>query len=273
MTREDGAVTKPEDATEPAVLTERRGAVTVLTLNRPGARNAVDSILATELGEALAAFDTDPEARVAVVTGAGEWFCEGADVEAMFRGEDLFTRGHREWGFAGFTQRTLDKPVVAAVNGPAEGGGTEIVLACDLAVAADTATFCLPEVRLGILAGAGGVIRLARQLPAKLANQMVLTGRPVDAATACQWGLVNQVVPASDVLDAAVSLAAELAANAPLSVQASKRLLRASWADALSEEELWIASDREFGGLGRSDDAGEGLRAFAEKRDPEWTGR
>ncbi|WP_307834618.1 enoyl-CoA hydratase-related protein [Paractinoplanes lichenicola] len=266
-------MTEAEQAAEPAVLTERRGAVTVLTLNRPEARNAVDSRLATELGEALAAFDADPEARVAVVTGAGEAFCDGADVEAILRGEDLFARGHREWGFAGFTQHTVDKPVLAAVNGPADGGGTEIVFACDLAVVAETATFSLSEVRLGLLAGAGGVIRLARQLPAKLANEMVLTGRPLDAATAYRWGLVNQVVPASEVLEAAVSLAAELAANAPLAVQASKRLLRASWADALSEEELWTASDREFAGLGNSADALEGLRAFAEGRDPIWSGR
>jgi crotonobetainyl-CoA hydratase len=258
-----------------AVLTERDGHVLIITLNRPEARNAVNGDLTLGLGTALEQAENDVEIRAVVLTGAGDQsFCAGADLKAISRGESLNPPGTESWGFAGMAQHPISKPVIAAVNGQALGGGTELVLASDLAVAAETARFGLPEVKRGLLAGAGGVLRLPEQLPRKIAMHLILTGEPIDAATALRWGLVNEVVPADQVRSAALALAQLIAANAPVSVQASKRVA-VGIADGTipSEAAAWEASDAAMMRVVTSEDAMEGVIAFAEKRAPVWKGR
>ena len=261
------------DAT--AVLTERRGHVLLVTLNRPEARNAVNGDLTLGLGTALEEAEHDPEVRVVVLTGAGEQsFCAGADLKAISRGESLNPPGTEAWGFAGMVQHPVSKPVIAAVNGNALGGGTELVLAADLAVAAEHAQFGLPEVKRGLIAAAGGVIRLPAQVPAKVAMRMILTGDPVTADEALRWGLVNEVVPAADLLPAALALAENIAANAPLSVQHSKKVARGIADGRIpAEDAAWAASDAAMMAVFTSEDAMEGPIAFAEKRAPVWKGR
>jgi len=178
------------------------------------------------------------------------------------------------WGFAGLVSHPISKPLIAAINGQALGGGTEIALACDLVVAADTASFGLPEVKRGLFAGAGGAFRLAQQLPCKIAMEMLLTGDPINASKALELGLINAVVPRAGLMAAALALAGRITANAPLSVQASKRIaLGIADGKIASEAELWEHSRREGAALMRSEDAREGPKAFAEKRTPVWQGR
>jgi len=263
----------------PAVLTERDGHVLIVTLNRPQARNAVNGELTLGLGTALAEAEADIEIRAVVLTGAGDQtFCAGADLKAISRGESLNPAGTEAWGFAGMVQHPISKPIIAAVNGTALGGGTELVLAADLAVAADHASFGLPEVKRGLIAAAGGVLRLPEQMPRKVAMHLLLTGDPIDAATALRWGLVNDVVPAAEVLSTAVALAQKIASNAPLSVQYSKRVAAGIVGDSGSyavptEEAAWAASDAAMMKVFTAEDAMEGPIAFAEKRDPVWKGR
>jgi crotonobetainyl-CoA hydratase len=178
------------------------------------------------------------------------------------------------WGFAGIVSHPIGKPLIAAVNGTALGGGTEIALACDLVVAADTATFGLPEVKRGLIAAAGGAFRLAQQLPRKVAMEMLLTGDPIDAQRALALGLVNSVVPRAGLMEAALSLAARIAVNAPLSVQASKRIaLGIVGGNIEAEAAFWQLNRSESTAVMRSEDAREGPRAFAEKRKPVWAAR
>ncbi|AVZ41369.1 MULTISPECIES: crotonase/enoyl-CoA hydratase family protein [unclassified Dietzia] len=266
-------MTSPE--TRPAVRSERRDHVLLVTLDRPEARNAVNGEVSTLLGRALHEADTDPEIRVVVITGSGEQsFCAGADLKALSRGEDIFPAENRQWGFAGMMQHPVSVPVIAAVNGTALGGGCEIALACDLVVAADHAVFGLPEVRRGLVAAAGGAFRLPAQVPHRVAMEMILTGEPVTAARALELHLINRVVPAGDLIDAALGLAGVIAANAPLAVQASKRIALGITDGARpDEEERWKVSDREMITVMTSEDAAEGPRAFAEKRDPVWKAR
>lgn len=261
--------------TEPAVLTELRDHVLVVTLNRPEARNAVNAELTRGLGEALERAQGDVEIRVVVLTGSGDkTFCAGADLRAISRGESLNPPGTEQWGFAGFVNHPISKPVIAAVNATALGGGTELVLACDLAVAAESAKFGLPEVRRGLMAAAGGLIRLPAQVPRKVAMHLILTGEPIDAETALRWGLVNEVVPDDRVLDAALDLAEVVAANAPLAVQASKRIaLGLRDGNLHTEREAWAVNNDEMLALFSSEDAREGPLAFAEKRTPVWKAR
>ncbi len=266
----------------PAVLTELRDHVLVVTLNRPEARNAVNAELTQGLGDALERAESETEIRVVVLTGAGDKsFCAGADLKAISRGEALSPPGTEHWGFAGFVKHPISKPVIAAVNATALGGGTELVLGSDLAVAAESAKFGLPEVRRGLFAAAGGLVRLPEQLPRKVAMHLILTGEPIDAETALRWGLVNEVVPDGRVLDAAMDLAEVVAANAPLAVQASKRVASGRYggadderpADLPHERDAWRASDEEIFALMSSEDAIEGPTAFAEKREPVWKAR
>lgn len=262
---------------ETPVRTERRGHTMIVTLNRPEARNAVNLAVAVNLGDALEEADRDQDVRALVLTGAGEEsFCAGADLKAVARGEDIVpTDEHRRsWGFAGYVSHPVSKPTIAAVNGFALGGGTEIALASDLVVATEGASFGLPEVKRGIYAGAGGVFRLPAQLPKKVAMEMVLTGDPMTAHRAVEFGLVNTIVPQSRVLDAALELAERICQNAPLAVQASKRIANGIIDGRTPAEEApWHLSAQEGAALMRTHDAKEGPRAFAEKRPPDWQAR
>lgn len=257
---------------EPAALVERRGNVCLITINRPAARNAVNGAVSVGVGDALEVAQNDPAIRAVVLTGAGDKsFCAGADLKAISRGEDLAHTSHPEWGFAGFVHHFIDKPTIAAVNGTALGGGTELALACDLIVASDSASFGLPEVKRGLIAGAGGVFRIIDQLPRKVALELVFTGEPISAAEAADWGLVNQVVRDGTVVSAALALAERIAVNAPLSVQASKRVAYGADDRTIAHEEpAWERTTREFTALLKSEDAKEGPLAFAEKRQPVW---
>ena len=260
--------------TEPTVLLERVGNVAVITLNRPHVMNAINAEMSAAAEAAINELLEDPDLRVGVLTGAGRAFTAGADLKEVAAGRSLLAPGQRETGFGGFTRRLIPKPLIAAVNGYALGGGTELMLACDLAIMSEDATLGLPEVRRGLIAAEGGLLRLARQVPQKLALEVLLTGSPVDAPTASQWGLVNRVVPTGEVLATALELAERIAANAPLSIAATKRLVYAG-PDLGSDwgQRAWEASNTETRAILKSEDAREGPRAFAEKRPAQWAGR
>ena len=258
-----------------AVTETRRGAVLEITLDRPKA-NATDAATSRALGAAFAAFRDDPNLAVAIVTGAGErFFSAGWDLKAAAAGAEQGA-DHGPGGLAGLTERfDLDKPVIAAVNGMAVGGGFEFVLACDLAVAAEHAEFFLPEVNIGMIADAGGALRLPRRVPRAVAMEMLLTGRRMDAAEALRWGLVNAVVPGAQLMASARALAEKVAAAAPLAVAALKEVVAAT--EHLSVEDAFAAlkSGRldAYAKMRASEDFLEGPRAFAEKRPPVWRGR
>ncbi|OBH12789.1 crotonase/enoyl-CoA hydratase family protein [Mycobacterium sp. E1747] len=262
-------------AESPAALTEQRGNVLIVTINRPEARNAVNGAVSAAVGDALQAAQHDPEVRAVVITGAGDKsFCAGADLKAIGRGENLMHPVHPEWGFAGYVRHYIDKPTIAAVNGTALGGGSELVLASDLVVADERALLGLPEVKRGLIAGAGGVFRLVEQLPRKVAMQLIVTGDPISATDAERWGLVNEVVPDGTCLEAALALAERITANAPLSVWASKRVAHGVDDGVITREEAdWDRTEAEFGTLLSSEDAKEGPLAFAEKRPAIWKAR
>jgi crotonobetainyl-CoA hydratase len=263
--------------TTAVVLSERHGHTSVLTINRPEARNAVNMAVSVALGDELEAADRDPEVRVIVLTGAGRLsFCAGADLKAVARGEAVKpTEGSRApWGFAGYVSHPVGTPTIAAVNGFALGGGTELVLASDLAVASEGAMFGLPEVSRGLVAAAGGVFRLPDQVPRKLAMEIILTGEPVSAARALELGLVNKVVPQEDLLPAALELADRIGRNAPLAVRASKAIALGLDPDGVTGEvAAWERSARLAAEMLRTEDTREGLAAFAEKRAPVWRAR
>jgi crotonobetainyl-CoA hydratase len=264
-----------ETVTQPAVLIDRQGNVLVITINRPEARNAVNAAVSIGVGDALRQAQDDPEIRAVVITGSGDKsFSAGADLKAISRGENLFHPKHAEWGFAGYVSHFIDKPTIAAVNGTALGGGTELALASDLVVARESATFGLPEVKRGLIAGAGGVFRIAEQLPRKVALELLFTGEPMSSTDALKWGLINQVVPDGTELDAALALAQRITVNAPLAVQASKRVAYGA-DDGLVPGDApgWKRTNREFGTLLKTEDAKEGPLAFAEKRAPVWKAR
>jgi crotonobetainyl-CoA hydratase len=210
---------------------------------------------------------------VGIITGAGRGFSSGADLKALAAGEKIRAEGHPEWGFAGIVRHYIDKPVIAAVNGFALGGGTEILLAADLAVIDAEAKLGLPEVKRGLFAGAGGVLRLARQVPPKIALEIALTGEPVDAQAALQWGLVNRIAAPGTALAEALALAELIAGNAPVAVQTSKRVLhRIDLQGSDWDAELWEMNRLALLRVVRSEDAKEGPRAFAQKRAPVWSG-
>ncbi len=258
------------------VRCERRGQVLEITIDRPKA-NAIDMATSRALGDAFIGFRDDPELRVAIVTGAGERiFCAGWDLKAAAAGTEDIDADYGAGGFAGLTELfDLNKPVIAALNGAAVGGGLEIALASDLIVAAEHATVALPEAMLGIIASAGGVVRLARQIPQRVATEMLLTGRRMGAEEALRWGLFNEVVPKEALMPRARELAAEIAAAAPLAVEATLEMLRLT--EDMSVADYFAA---QAGGklpiydqMLASEDAIEGPRAFAKKRDPVWKGR
>jgi crotonobetainyl-CoA hydratase len=259
-------------AIEPAALVEQRGHILLITLNRPRAMNAVNAEVSAIVGNALVRAEADRTVRAVVLAGAGtRAFCAGADLKAVSRGEPITAAAHPEWGFAGYVRHPIDKPTIAAVNGFALAGGTELVLASDLAVAGESAVFGLPEVVRGLFAAAGGLLRLPQQIPRKFALEMIFTGEPIDASRALSLGLVNRVVPDGSALDAALQIAQRISDNAPLAVQASKRLATSLFNGIVpAETEAWLRNDHEIALVKASRDFTEGTTAFVEKRPPVW---
>lgn len=247
--------------------------ILLITLNRPDARNAVNREVAAALGHAAELLNTDPNLHIGVLTGTGAAFCAGMDLKAFANGQSPWLEEHPEWGFAGFVGHHIARPMIAAVNGFAFGGGFELVLSCDLVVASKEARFALPEATRGLIAGGGGLPRLAQQIPARVAARMVYTGEPLDAAEALRWGLVNEVVAADELLDVALVLAAKVATQAPLAISTTKRMLADLTQLPTWTPEFWKSANESFRAIMRSDDALEGARAFAEKRSPRWSGR
>ncbi|MFF3354007.1 crotonase/enoyl-CoA hydratase family protein [Streptomyces sp. NPDC002917] len=250
------------------VLHERRGGVLTITINRPAQKNAVDHEVAVRLAAALDLLDADPELSVGVLTGAGGVFSAGMDLKAFAKGELPVLPGR---GFGGLTGTAVRKPLVAAVEGWPLGGGFEMVLACDLIVAAEDARFGLPEVTRGLVAAAGGLVRLPRRLPYHVAARVLLTGEPLTAAEGKEYGLVNELTPPGAALDVARELAGRVARNAPLALAAVKEVLRET--QGLNESDAFTRQDELTSGLFSSEDAQEGARAFTEKRAPVWHGR
>ncbi|WP_328935634.1 MULTISPECIES: enoyl-CoA hydratase-related protein [unclassified Streptomyces] len=238
------------------VLTERIGAVFVATLNRPEARNALNPELIDDLSVVLREADTDPSVRAIVLTGAGTVFCAGMDLKAFAKGAGSFD------GLVWFFREGIATPVIAALNGSALAGGFELALACDLVVAAEDARLGIAEVKRGLFAAGGGTT-LANRVPLAVALEMGLTGDLVTASEAKRFGLVNRAVPASEVREAALTLAGRIAENGPLGVAMTKKLMR---------ERRWAEPD-EVTSVFKSADAVEGARAFAERRSPVWTGK
>ena len=246
---------------------DRHDAVLVMTIDRPAQRNAVNRAVSLALAEALDTLDRDPALRAGIVTGAGGNFCSGMDLKAFVAGERPELEGR---GFAGVTEAPPAKPLIAAVEGYALAGGCERALACDLIVAGEDAMFGLPEVARGLVAGSGGLVRLRERIPPAIALEYALTARRMDAPTAHRWGLVNRLAPTGGALEAALALAQDIAANAPLSVLASKRIMAESPDWALDER--WQRQRGLVEAVLASADAQEGARAFAEKRPPVWRG-
>ena len=253
------------------VLRERRGHVEILTINRPEARNAINGAVSRAMSSAMDELAADDDCWVVILTGSGDKaFCAGMDLKAFTSGESKDIMG-ASGGFGGLAQRDFAKPMIAAVNGSALAGGLEIMLSCDLVVAADHALFGIPEAKRGLIAGAGGLLRLPKRLPLAVAYELAMTGDPIDAARAYALGLVNQVVPADAVLTGALALADRIAANAPLAVRYSKSVMRQ--AAELPESEGWKINQAAVDVVFTSEDAREGPIAFAEKREPRWQGK
>jgi len=246
--------------------------VLTLTLHRPDAMNAFDQELNDAFIAALVDADADPEVRVVVVTGAGgRAFSAGADLKSVAAGKP--TQGDPEWGSFGTRQR-IAKPLIAAVDGIAFGGGFELALTADILVASRSSRFALPEVKVGLYPGAGGALRLVRQLPLKLAMLHMLTGDPIDAETAAAHGLVSRLTEPGEALAQAQAIAKTIAANAPLGVVGAKQVAYELHEGRSGDEEsAWRLNDELFPQVLASDDAREGATAFAEKRAPRWTGR
>lgn len=257
------------------VTTRREGRVLIVTLDRPKA-NAIDAATSQALGRAFATLQDDDSLSVGIITGGGDrFFSAGWDLKAAAEGEAPdadFGVG----GFAGLTEFwDLKKPVIAAVNGMALGGGFELALAADMIVAADTATFALTEASLGIVADSGGVIRLPRRLPRAIAMELMMTTRRATAEELARWGVVNRVTPANDLMTEARDLANRIAANAPLSLQAIKEIDSATQGTSIQDAYALMRNGDLpiYRTLYASDDATEGMAALAEKRAPDWKGR
>jgi enoyl-CoA hydratase len=250
------------------VLHERRDHVLTITINRPAQKNAVNHEVAVQLASAVDLLDADPELSVGVLTGAGGVFSAGMDLKAFAKGE---TPVLPDRGFGGLTRAVVRKPLIAAVEGWALGGGFELVLACDLIVAAQDAWFGCPEVTWGLVAMEGGLVRLPRRLPYHVAVRVLLTGEPLPAAEAKQYGLVNELTAPGAALEGAQELARRLTRNAPLALAAVREVLRVT--QGLNDSDAFQRQDELTSGLFSSEDAREGARAFAEKRAPVWHGR
>lgn len=250
------------------VLTERIGAVLSIVINRPEVRNAINTAASVAIADALDQLDNDHSLAVGVISGAGSTFSAGMDLKAFLAGERPMVEGR---GFAGIVERPPAKPLIAAVEGHALAGGFEIVLCCDMVVASEDATFGLPEVRRGLMAGGGGLLRLPSRVPRNIAMGWILTGRNVPAIEAAHVGLVNQLTPTGGSMKAALEMAQEIAQNGPLALRASKQVVdqSAEWSAA----EAFVRQQEIYEPVRSSEDAREGAVAFKEKRAPQWKGR
>jgi enoyl-CoA hydratase len=252
-----------------AVDFEQRGPFAVVTINRPEARNAVNGAVAQGIEEAIDKIEADDSLWVGVLTGVPPVFCAGADLKEINSGNAAALQTRRG-GFGGIVQRERAKPIIAAVDGPALAGGTEIVLSCDLVVASTTATFGIPEVKRSLVAGAGGLFRLGRKIPFNVAMELALTGDPISAELAHHHGLVNRLVEPGEALDAAIGLAEQVCANAPVAVRETRKIVLE--ATNAPDEVGWKMSLEGMAAAMASDDFKEGLTAFIEKRPPQWKG-
>lgn len=250
------------------VLTEKRDGVLVITLNRPEAKNAANRALAEGVAAAIDELESDDALRVAVLTGAGGTFCSGMDLKAFVSGETPQIEGR---GFAGLTEYRSSKPLIAAVEGYALAGGFELAISCDLIVAADSSKFGIPEVKRGLAAAAGGLVKLPKQIPSRIAMELALTGEFIDAQRAYELGLINRVCEGGEALDAALELAATIAANGPLAIAASLKTV--AGAQDWNSDEMFAKQQEVVGPVFTSEDAIEGATAFAEKRAPNWKGK
>jgi enoyl-CoA hydratase/carnithine racemase len=248
------------------VRSTRQGHVLIVAIDRPEKRNAIDEAHAVALSEAMDELENADELFVAVLTGTSDCFCAGADLGARLAGEQVMTAN----GFAGITHRPREKPLIAAVEGPAFGGGMEMALACDIIVASRSARFALPEAQRSVLPAAGGAYRLPRGLPPGVAMDMLLTGTPLDAERAYALGLVSRLTESTGALAGAMAAAAEVAACAPLAVRAARRI--AVQSRLMSDDEAMELTGKEYAVIKRTSDFREGPRAFVEKRSPRWTG-
>jgi enoyl-CoA hydratase/carnithine racemase len=265
----DADMTGSGQASGGGLLYEAADGIAVITINRPRRGNSIAPETAAELHELVRRIEADDAVRAAVLTAVGERiFCAGSDLKAKSAGA---APAVTEWGFAGFVKAPRTKPFIAAVTGIAIGGGFELVLACDLAVAAQAAEFGLPEVRRGLVAGGGGLVRLPRVLPPAVANEVLLAGRMLTADEALGYGLVNKVVPAGEVLAAALSLAVSCTQGAPIAIRESLTVAR--MAAGLDDCALWRRSEQASATVAATADGREGPRAFAEKRAPAWRNR
>ena len=253
---------------EQAVLHERRGRILLITINRPDQRNAVNAAVAAGIAQATDRLDGDADLSVGVLTGAGKGFCAGMDLKAFVAGERPHVPGR---GFAGIAERPAQKPMIAAVEGFAVAGGLEVALACDLIVASRGARLGIPEVKRSLVAAGGALLRLPQTLPRNVAMELALTGDPIDAERGYELGLVNRLAEPGEALATALSLAEVIAANGPLALAATKRVLGESgdWPEA----EFFKRQADIVAPVMGSEDAREGASAFAERRDPVWKGR
>jgi enoyl-CoA hydratase len=264
--KERHTVVSTEEASEPEVLVEQRDRILIITINRPKAKNAVNSAVAHGLADAVDRLDGDPGLSVGIVTGAGGTFCAGMDLKAFARGEVPIVEGRG----MGFTERGPVKPLIAAVEGYALAGGTELALATDLIVASKDASFGIPEVKRGLVAGGGGLLRLPLRIPPAIAMELALTGEAFTAERAHALGMVNVLAEPGGALDAAIDLAERITANGPLAVAATKQIIVESrgW----SPDTQFSEQNKILMPVFSSNDAREGAIAFAEKRPAHWTG-
>ncbi len=264
--KERHTVVSTEETTEPEVLVEQRDRILIITINRPKAKNAVNSAVSHGLADAVDRLDGDPGLSVGIVTGAGGTFCAGMDLKAFARGEVPVVEGRG----MGFTERGPVKPLIAAVEGYALAGGTELALATDLIVASKDASFGIPEVKRGLVAGGGGLLRLPQRIPPAIAMELALTGEAFTAERAHALGMVNVLAEPGGALDAAIDLAERITVNGPLAVAATKRIIDESrgW----SPDTMFGEQNKILMPVFSSNDAREGAIAFAEKRPAHWTG-
>jgi enoyl-CoA hydratase len=248
---------------EEAVLTEQRGRVLLITLNRPDARNAINAAVANGLWAAIERLNSDPGLTAGVLTGAGGGFCAGMDLKAFLGGEDISA-------MMTFIQRGSDKPLIGAIEGFAVAGGLELALTCDLLVAAAGSQLGIPEVKRGLFAAGGGLMRLPSRVGYGKAMEMAITGDSISAEEAASYGLVSKITEPGAAVEGALALAERVAKNAPLAVAASKQLIKAT--QGVNESEFWEVQGPLQMKVFTSNDAKEGPKAFAEKRDPDWTG-